>query len=1290
MDTRWLQGKKVAIVDEALVSGSTLWKVHRHLQSIGAAPTIHVFYVNRETFNPEILALAPGYLELSDRDSAIISTSMVRAMSVVPRPYSVDYPLYVPIELRSDDAPALWSHPLWRVSDCSTGLQRDCDVFVLTVEPTPKRLSAFQRLIGMGSQLNALYKIRIYGRVSNKGKVIIRLVPMIILGPLYRETVDELFDSLVGAVDASPTGPTPREWFSSSTSRLSAVQYVLSHRLAELWSSDIAKLLSRTFALVDDVREMQLLFAPEAIRSVQDAIASLKTRIVSCELFSVSLPSSIDLPLVPEGLDGLSITYGMNYPFAWLYEHREKTVRRHLLTTGKAALEREINAIGLDRLEQGFSLDELLAWANSFLGDGIDPCRVVSHFLDLAIDEGIVVPITAKRTLDNEDGERDVIFRAYRHGEEAHLSTRNLKLAAALLIGLSEQISEAALPRIDIEKLLVLFIRFGAQKRFIEPPSMDSQSVLAVTYDKFGAVVKQGSDSFVAHSDSDSLARILVNAGVIEDSASKDRKSEQGYKLAVAMPWTRDDIENTDGYQDAVMAGYLLGQVFGDGKGVWSPNEECTKLSGQLNDEEVRTDVLTLIATCDTAEHTALALAAEIAIFSRVWARNNTALRYKQFKSKAELVEFRSENFFRTVNSGQWKYRKWRGGESQEWARRIRECLERMSRHIWDSYQEQLVVGGAEDKKDRVLTLIQGAGNWCLSVFALYLIWEYWAYFVFASSSERDEHLRAISRSRTLIKSARGRFSHPKEWTAVYDSKKGTIALPEALANKERIFTHFERYVVEGRSIFSEVQALISPGGRVNNILPFRSAARISLNPIAGEEENVLETVHELLDEITGRVAQHKPTKRVQALLQAPEKGKKSWCIVFERTGMTWDLFINGSDEDGWLAYIVGEFYSRIDAKISATILIGVPKELAPYQVAPRSGVVAHYYEHFLGAVSLEEEGKGKITLVSPKSFDVTRVMQIVQTTLRRKAGVLYEDVLDGKMVYNVLVAVKRSVFGYEAESVRGISEVVMSETVDVGLITILPDEAAAAKTHLKQYYPIKRIPGRISKDRYEIVKVPSSDGGVHSVVLARAVREGNLSIINVASRIQQEFNPKLLVVLGLGGSIHEKHHAGDVLFVTDVHYYEGGKDTEEGLQRRLRAWQVPAPLLARIGDYFEDRGGDEITLTCEEASFGAKRGIIGSGEKVLANEDSEIRTFLGLVNDKTYQVDMESGGVASFAHEVELLRDSRLKGVLVIRGASDKADKLKDDSTRVAAVKNATCAFVDFLSSLDKGLEDL
>ncbi|CAL9601054.1 hypothetical protein SUDANB121_05454 [Nocardiopsis dassonvillei] len=247
----------------------------------------------------------------------------------------------------------------------------------------------------------------------------------------------------------------------------------------------------------------------------------------------------------------------------------------------------------------------------------------------------------------------------------------------------------------------------------------------------------------------------------------------------------------------------------------------------------------------------------------------------------------------------------------------------------------------------------------------------------------------------------------------------------------------------------------------------------------------------------------------------------------------------------------------------------------------------------------------------------------------------------------------------------------------DVGVVTILPTEMRAVLDELGLDRPRKKEGLFFSTG-----DIPT-DSGTASVVATRTHGPGQRSVMAALDHMRHHFAPRLWVLVGIGGGLHHGYsrnegptRAGNVIVSTRIVYYDARKITAgDRVQRRGEERQAPARIVHAVNAYFTDQGEPAMIRGRVDGhrkrSFEVHHGLIGSGEAVIADGDSEVRHWLRDYNDKVLAVDMESGGLSQFWQE-NSVRGEDNPGWLVVRGISDGANAEKDDGAHGLAAHNA------------------
>ncbi|MET8682963.1 hypothetical protein ABZV77_02005 [Streptomyces sp. NPDC004732] len=199
-------------------------------------------------------------------------------------------------------------------------------------------------------------------------------------------------------------------------------------------------------------------------------------------------------------------------------------------------------------------------------------------------------------------------------------------------------------------------------------------------------------------------------------------------------------------------------------------------------------------------------------------------------------------------------------------------------------------------------------------------------------------------------------------------------------------------------------------------------------------------------------------------------------------------------------------------------------------------------------------------------------------------------------------------------------------------------------------------------------------------VTVTQSLLPGQHSAGSAVEQLRREYAPRLIVLVGIAGSIHPDACLGDVVVAQEVIHYEPRRVTSDGVLRRGRAHTVTAGVQHAVNSFFTAHG--EPWALPESPGHRALRGPIGSGEAVLADVGADERRYLREYNDKILAVETEGAGLATAVHAALGGADAA-QAWLVVRGISDAADSHKDDSHHEIASRNAAFVFGSLLPHL-------
>ncbi|GGV69248.1 5'-methylthioadenosine/S-adenosylhomocysteine nucleosidase [Streptomyces longisporoflavus] len=241
----------------------------------------------------------------------------------------------------------------------------------------------------------------------------------------------------------------------------------------------------------------------------------------------------------------------------------------------------------------------------------------------------------------------------------------------------------------------------------------------------------------------------------------------------------------------------------------------------------------------------------------------------------------------------------------------------------------------------------------------------------------------------------------------------------------------------------------------------------------------------------------------------------------------------------------------------------------------------------------------------------------------------------------------------------------------DIGVVTILSEELRSVVDELG----LERH--KEPRGLYFYRGEHTTPEGTVRIVATQSQSQGQRSAMAALENLRRHYEPQLWALVGVAGGIHDKHaRIGNVIVSTDIVYYENRKINPRGdVRRRGEHRQAPAPVVHAVNAFFADHGtparihGQLSAHASEE--FEVYPGVIGSGEAVIADRESEIRSYLTDYHEKVLAVDMEAGGLSQHWQE-NSIHGERNPGWIVIRGVSDNADDEKGHGYHELAARNA------------------
>ena len=211
-DTKWLTGKRVAIIDDTIISGTTIGKMIDHLKHIGVSDiSVYAFCIDDSWFEDKLLDgkngsfLHQSYMRVSHSVSIRFCRQIVNALSAISRPYNIDFSINITNSLTSHDFSKIVECSEWNSTETGSVNQYDKNIYCLSLNFKKDFLSKFYAELG-GEYSNVMFsKIRIFSRrlssKNNAGEFENKIVPYVIFNPIKSDFADDIIRSVAESED---------------------------------------------------------------------------------------------------------------------------------------------------------------------------------------------------------------------------------------------------------------------------------------------------------------------------------------------------------------------------------------------------------------------------------------------------------------------------------------------------------------------------------------------------------------------------------------------------------------------------------------------------------------------------------------------------------------------------------------------------------------------------------------------------------------------------------------------------------------------------------------------------------------------------------------------------------------------------------------------------------------------------------------------------------------------------------------------------------------------------------
>lgn len=467
-DTKWLIDKRIAIIDDTIISGTTIYKIINKLENLKPKEIkVFAFCLNEYWYVDEMLTkadttsyLQEPYLRLDHTTSLRFCKNIVESLAITPRPYNVDFPIYEKIKFSTLNFQMIFESTIWKVINTTTIKQNKNGIVCLTINPSRKFIEDFDNSIGWDISHFAHLKLRIYSKMLTdlQGKVtyISKVVPYILFNPISYENVIHLVKAICKIEDTVAT-EVLRE-LKTENSKLLFVQYYFSERLFRNWLIYTENYLLKKLKPQISERSLTYIFSPNLIQILKKFSFTEKVDISNSN--NLFLSENIHLNNSVCSINPIKILNQIIKPFLEIYYSKELPARRMVKRLKKKAFTDSQYVDIINRLDDGISVTSLKNKISGYVNSLSDANLILSLFLDNYVDNGIIVPITVYKG--------GFLYRGFRHGEEIVWGNYNNKLLAKFFAKYLNEIQSKELSQTYFQKYLVLFLKIGLREGFLE------------------------------------------------------------------------------------------------------------------------------------------------------------------------------------------------------------------------------------------------------------------------------------------------------------------------------------------------------------------------------------------------------------------------------------------------------------------------------------------------------------------------------------------------------------------------------------------------------------------------------------------------------------------------------------------------------------------------------------------------------------------------------------------------------------------------------------------------------
>lgn len=1312
-DLAWISGKNIAIVDEVIVTGTNLSNLINILR-VNQARSVKVFslFINKEWFVNDFLngVQLSGFVPLNSADAQALGTTIVEAMHTVPRPYAVDYPISSWNTLSKNQFSRFFDSTEWQLKQtyCNTvpqtnGKSDKIEYFSLI----PKfSLDYFSDTLALPRTHDIISKVRLYGRWEASpgvdGKAYrFRMVPYFIFPPLTSESLFNLFEHILQPLSSNDRLAITYSC-TNDKARLRVMQYVSAAWVGALWVQHQHRMgLNLTFS--NDAREIHYVF-PHSIHKIIQSLCGY-SRFESVDAKYANTPLICDH--IAEDTTTINTFELLLRPFEKMYKEKEIKLRNLAKSYRREVLENRQFLKLLNRLNEGISVPELAALL-PFSADSAHDA--VSEFLDIAIDHGHVVPISVIKPLG--DSGSSTVYRGFRHGEETYLLLKDREIFWLMLSSFFQSISNAiasdpsipaifllkigAAPKIYIEKILVLFLRYGLHEgifnqAFTGEGAIAGRMRVRVAVDLHGARLAVGKELPTEMRQENAFVSWLINNKILCSHKSG------GYILG-SYGSINDGPDRTKKGKSKQF-GILMSDV------IVSLMKYEPKNRSKLSPTKRVNDALVALSTCETASSTILAIGAELRRAHTEFGGFplDSDVSPQMFLHAIEKERGFFANALTAVNSAYLKEKLYLSRESEKNISLIDGLLLQttpMAASVWETASDAFRrVWGRATVKDENHLIVSLLGTILPLQFNVH-------FFEFIILSACMEELTARSTKRlaqlpqTISTMIEGVLLFSDQLStnqqALYVAASSSLQkLMEEIRQEwyqiqrsppesslENVRSHLARLLHLAEITYMQIDALYNQRGQIAPIKIYQSSLYIDF--LYSDVEMELRSV---LQRSVDRSNQGGPRAYSKPAISSQQVAALTFRSNPNVGHLRYEVFSTGPGAASWLGYLAAEALKLTPPGLQPPT-IGVVLGLGDSY----SAIVSSHDGTLLVPGSLSDAWEEQATtLISTKTSVLAQAELVPDSRKLQDFELTFESVLKSDFPRNRITSViqsqslggKMESIAYRFSTSQAIARVAFVFTVQDELSTFLSylrnqsiairRQAPSANEKMAWYATV------VGQDcEFEVVAILNREMGSHDAAALMA-------------EVGRVYEPAAMFLVGIAAALtDDKDHLGDVVVPTrvlDAHQTVSGPDGE---RNRSFDRSFPPRIKELIQGFFVERVERD---RLRPRKFGqvdkrVRMTHIETDAALLRNNspDERHRKPASSHSDKIDSYEMEASGVVAYLENTPTAPPT-----FVVKGLSDLGDPMKrDDESRYEAARNAIVValeMAEYVLDVDRAL---